>query len=120
MYAQQTDDHQHNFYRTMLKQSRRLLQIFSKERQSTDLSSSTSTEQEPQYSTTSTSPLTSTQSPDPSPRLPRSPFSPAVRQYSSVGIDDDVDDVETTIDFVELRHDSSSSSRGSMNPLNSA
>jgi len=129
----------------MLKQSRRLLRIFTKERQPTDLSQEQKDHTPlPPYksnsSTISTSPLTSIQSPDPSPRLlprtprlPRSPFSPvaaAVRQYSSVDIvdDDDSDDGHdghddegdggggggvTTIDFQAMR-------RGSMNPLNSA
>jgi len=129
----------------MLKQSRRLLRIFTKERQPTDVSQEQKDHTPlPPYksnsSTISTSPLTSIQSPDPSPRLlprtprlPRSPFSPvaaAVRQYSSVDIvdDDDSDDGHdghddegdggggggvTTIDFQAMR-------RGSMNPLNSA
>ena len=128
----------------MLKQSRRLLRIFTKERQPTDLSQEQKDHAPlPPYknnsSTISTSPLTSIQSPDPSPRLlprsprlPRSPFSPVaaaavVRQYSSVDIVDDDDDSDddchdddggggggvTTIDFQAMR-------RGSMNPLNSA
>ena len=124
----------------MLKQSRRLLRIFTKERQPTDVSQEQKDHTPlPPYksnsSTISTSPLTSIQSPDPSPRLlprsprlPRSPFSPVaavVRQYSSVDIvdDDDSDDGHddegdggggvTTIDFQAMR-------RGSMNPLNSA
>ena len=125
----------------MLKQSRRLLRIFTKERQPTDVSQEQKdhtplSPYKSNSSTISTSPLTSIQSPDPSPRLvprsprlPRSPFSPvaaAVQQYSSVDIVDDDDDSDdghddegdggggvTTIDFQAMR-------RGSMNPLNSA